>query len=111
MVKQYIITDPCYIMDDKQYDKICDDGFNFEGQDFPLKTKRKDDGESIIFHTIETTPFGDGGYVFRGQTIGVDAGLLCVAFCEKGWKSEKFGATFSKLDVAMRNFPKIIKHF
>lgn len=111
MVKKYIITDPCYIMDDKQYQKICDEGCDFEGQEFPLESKRDEDGEPITFHTIEGTPDGDGSMMFRGQDIRVDAGMLCVAFCEKGWEGERLGAKFSSLKVALSNFPKILNHF
>ena len=109
--KKYIITDPCYIMDDKQYQKICDDGCDFEGQDFPLESKRESDGEKITFYTIEGTPNGDGSMIFRGQDIGVDAGMLCIAFCEKGWSTERSGARFSSLEDAKVNLPRILKHF
>jgi hypothetical protein len=110
-VKKFIITDPCYIMNEKQYDDICrNEGYNFEGQKFPLASKNRDNDKDIIFHTIVGTPNGDGSYMFRGQDIGVDAGMLCIAECEDGWKAT-LGATFSSLKVAQNNLPNILKHF
>lgn len=110
-MKKYIITDPCYIMDDKQYDEICASGCVFELQVFPLKSIHRLTNKPIIFHTIKHTPNGDGGHVYRGEMIGVDAGLLCIAESENGWNDEMFGATFKTLDAAKRAFPKILKHF
>ena len=111
-IKKYIITDPCYIMDEKQYHDICyEQSCDFEGQSFPLKSKRRDDGVDIVFHIIDGTPNGDGSYEFRGQEIGVDAGMLCVAFCEEGWEDEDWGATSSTLESALKNFPYILSRF
>lgn len=110
---KFIITDPCYIMDDKQYDKICsEDNYDFEGQVFPLKSKHKKTGVEIVFHKIEGTPNGNGSYVFNLQDIGVDSGMLCIAETKNknGW-SEKFGATFKTLGSAKLYFPYIIKNF
>jgi len=111
-MKKYIITDPCYIMDNEQYDNICDEhDCDFEGLPFPLESTRRSDGEKITFYKIEGTPNGDGSMMFRGQDIGVDAGMLCIASCEKGWDSESLGATFLSLKTAENNFPRIIDHF
>jgi hypothetical protein len=113
-IKQYIITDPCYIMDEKQYDKIClEESCDFEGQAFPLKSIKCDVGgnEEIVFLKIEGTPHGDGGCTYKGQDIGVDAGMLCIAFSENGWEEQESGATFKTFREAEEAFPKILKHF
>ena len=110
--KKFIITDPCYIMASAQYGKICDDGCDFEGQDFPLESTHKDTGNKIVFHDIEGTPNGDGAYMYHGQDVGVDAGMLCIVEAVEGnFKDEKFGAKFDTLAQAESAFPLIIKHF
>lgn len=108
--KRFIITDPCYIMAQGQYDEICDAGADFEGQTFPLASTHRDTGEKITFHTIEGTPNGDGSYTYKGQSIGVDAGMLCIAEGDD-WEGEDFGATFDTLEQARAAFPQIIKRF
>ena len=111
MDKKFIITDPCYIMDRKQYKAICDDNCDFEGKDFPSKSTHRYGGKEITFHTIQRTPNGDGSYTFRGQKIGVDAGLLCIAECDTHWEAESHGATFSTLKAAQNNFDQILSKF
>jgi hypothetical protein len=108
----YIITDPCYIMATGQYDDICSEGCDFEGQEFPLSSTHRDTGRAIVFHKIEGTPNGDGSYEFKGQDIGVDAGMLCIAEATEGdFADDEFGAKFETLEEAERAFPLIIKHF
>jgi len=114
MKKTFLITDPCYVMDEVQYDNICDEGCDFEGQTFPLASTHRQTSEPITFHTIDGTPNGDGGYTYRGQTIGVDAGMLCIVENQNGWTKDNtndFGARFETLEQAQRAFPDIIKHF
>ena len=110
IVEKFIITDPCYIMDKKQYGAICDLGCDFEGQKFPFVSARRSDGKPITFHLIDGTG-GDGSTEYNGQQIGVDAGMLCIAESADGWKSEKFGATFEILGEARNAFKHIIKQF
>lgn len=119
-IEKFIITDPCYIMDEKQYDKICkEDACDFEGQTFPLQSKHRYTKKPITFHIIEGTPNGDGSYTYKGQDIGVDAGMLCIAESSVGWGKAKedssfattFGATFNTLAEAEAALPKIMRHF
>lgn len=92
MTKRFIVTDPCYIMDSEQYDRICDeDDCDFEGQSFPLKSVHRNGKKEIVFHGIKATLDGDGSFILHGRTIGVDSGMLCVAECEKGWRGERLG--------------------
>lgn len=109
--KKFIITDPCYIMNSRQYHAICELGCNFEGQAMPLISARRSDNKAIIFHKIDGTPNGDGSMTYKGQVIGVDAGMLCIAECEQGWENEYFGATFSTIEKAEKAFSGIISHF
>ena len=110
---KFIITDPCYIMNEHQYDMIYEkQNCNFEGQKFPLfSTHREYTSTEIFFHKIAGTPNGDGSYDYRGQHIGVDAGMLCIAERSTGVWNEHLGATFETLAEAERAFPEIIKHF
>lgn len=97
-------------MDDAQYDNICDnDAGDFEGQEFPLQSINKNNKRPITFFTIVGTG-GDGSYDWEGQTIGVDAGMLCIAKDPKGWK-EKYGATFETLNDAEEVLKEIIKNW
>lgn len=105
----FIITDPCYIMDEAQYSDICDNGCDFENLPFPLASKHKHSGKQITFHIIEGTPTGDGAYTFKGQLIGVDAGMLCIA--EGDFNGERFGASFRTLAEAKVAFPNILRQF
>lgn len=109
--RTFIITDPSYIMNNKQYDKICrEDACDFEGQSFPLKSKHRENKTPIIFHTIVGTPNGDGSYNYQRQDIGVDSGMLCIAENKKGW-NESFGATFETLKQAEDALPIILENF
>ena len=113
---KYIITDPCYVMDTKQYDDICNnDNCEFENQEFPLNSILRDTKNvPIIFHTIQGTPNGDGSCEYNGLQIGVDSGMLCIMEIKlKDWpRSRKwFGASFDTLQEAQNAFPGIIKQF
>jgi hypothetical protein len=90
--------------------KICDAGCDFDGQEFPLSSAHRYTGRPIVFHTIVSTPNGDGGYEYQGQDIGVDAGMLCIAECAEGW-NEKFGARFASLQEAQDVLPSILENF
>jgi len=111
--KRFIITDPCYIMDDKQYQAICYFGCDFEGQSFPIVSARQRDGVAIKIHLIDGTPNGDGSTTYKGQMIGVDAGMLCIAEVIEGknWYTEKWGATFETYKEARAAFRGILKRF
>lgn len=100
---QYLITDPCYIMDVAQYDNICTSGFDFEGQEFPLKSRHRETGEDIVFHTIEYTPNGDGLVKFQGKQVGVDSGMLCIVECAE-WNKDNhdLGVVTDSLEDAKR---------
>jgi hypothetical protein len=109
---KFIITDPCYIMNQEQYQRICDEGCDFEGQSFPLESTHRDTGRKITFWTIEGTPNGDGSMTYKGQDIGVDAGMLCVAEANDGdFCDDEFGAKFETLAQAEKALPIIIKNF
>ncbi len=128
-MNNFIITDPCYIMNEKDYDKICS-LYNswekaakkvgiiinsnalrpFESLEFPFESTYKKTRKKIIFHHIKETPHGDGSCEYEEQEIGVDAGMLCIAECEDGW-NEQMGATFNLLSDAKRAFPGILSQF
>ena len=110
MKNKTIITDPCYIMDRKDYQRICDEGGDFEGLKFPYKTKHRKTGENITIHIISSTPHGDGSYDFNDSDIGVDSGMLCIACKITKWR-EDFGATFNLLSQAKIYLPIILKKF
>lgn len=106
---KFIVVDPCYVMDEKQYQKICPD---FEGQDFPLKSKHKKDGDAITFHKIEGTPNGDGSGDHDGYSIGVDAGMLSIVERAEGWDGKKeMGCPFLSLAAAEAAFDEILEQF
>lgn len=114
MIKKYIITDPCYIIDENQYQAIgAALGWQFEDMKLPstLKLRGDKEGTEVTIYKIEGTPNGDGSMQYGDRFIGVDAGMLCIAECNKGWKSERFGAVFSTFKEAEKAFPKIIKNF
>jgi len=111
-MKKFIVTDPCYIMNEAQYDNICSEFHcDFEGQEFPLASQHRYSNKPITFHTIEGTSGGDGSMTYKGQSIGVDAGMLCIAECEEGWYMEGFGAKFETLEDAKEGLREIQKHF
>ncbi len=118
-MKKYIITDPCYIIDSRQYDAIGEvlGWGEFETMKTPCKLSLRNDkeplreGVEIVIHKIDGTPNGDGSMEYHGQQIGVDAGMLCIAECQDGWRSQSFGAKFETLAEAEAAWPRIIKHF
>lgn len=114
-IRKFIITDPCYIIKDKEYNEygeLCGWGYLDFGFNEKPKYFHKENGDEITIYKIESTPNGDGVYNFKGQEIGVDAGMLCIAYCEKGWEYQgKLGARFETIEEAKNNFDKIISKF
>lgn len=86
MASKFIVTDPCYIVADDDFDKLigcCD------GEGLPMSAKPKPDGRRIKIHVIENT-HADGRV--EKYNIGVDAGMLCVAEgTATQWKNERLG--------------------
>jgi hypothetical protein len=79
--------------------------------DEPLKCRYSGNSKQIItILKIKPTPNGDGSYRYRGFEIGVDAGLLCVAYNPEGWKKERFGAKFITMAEAKKAFPVILRN-
>jgi hypothetical protein len=73
---RYLITDPCYVYGDCDWDKFCKLLWANEGDGITLF---EIDGKEI---PVMSTCYGDGGYpVIDGKlqvgTFGVDAGLFC----------------------------------
>lgn len=105
--KKYIITDPCYILNDADYEnKLC--GYN--GTEYPFNSTNKETGQIITIYKNGVTPNGDGSFTYEDQEIGVDSGQLCIAHCKEGW-NEEFGAQFHTLYEAKNAFETIIRHF
>lgn len=111
MTKKYIITDPCYIIHRVSYDTLgAVFDWEFERIKMPLTVPYTQDVEKITLHKIVGTG-GDGSMEWNGQWIGVDAGMLCIAEKETGWKEERYGATFEDLGDAQKALRAIIKHW
>ena len=112
-MKKFIVTDPCYIMNEHQYEAICKFGCNFDKQPMPLITSRRRDQVPVIIHLIKNTPNGDGSYVYNGEEIGVDSGMLCIAevLQDDDWGNEKLGATFNSFEGAEEAFYQIKRQF
>jgi hypothetical protein len=109
-MKKYIITDPCYIIARRDYDFI-GEAFGWDNFDKMITpatlTYRNDKNRKITIIKISGTPHGDGSTEYDGQLIGVDAGMLCVAYSDKGWRAEIYGAKFNNEDEALAAFPRI----
>ena len=75
----YVICDPCYVIDDDRWDEFCGKLFKNEGYhgDEPAYIEWEVDGE---IYTVECwdSPGGDGVWRFSEGDCGVDAGLLAV---------------------------------
>ena len=110
---KFIIIDPCYVMDEKQYKGICDFAeCRFSKVGTMLKSRHKTGGDPITFHVIRDTPHGDGETNYFGQDVGVDAGMLSIAERARGWDGAKeYGATFATLEEAKAAFPRILRRF
>ena len=71
---KYLVTDPCYIMSDEQWDEYGEKyGWNTDNWPVPIKVK----GGTIT--KISTTTNGDGSMKFGDQVVGVDSGTVCLA--------------------------------
>lgn len=113
---KFIITDPVFIMNNEQFEEIKENHQkykepNFEHQIFPLKSIHNQTKEPIIFHIIETTPYGRGDCEYKEIEISNDSGMLCIAENEKEWLHETYGAKFKTLQEAKDNFPIILNKF
>ncbi len=115
--RKYIVTDPCYIMDKRQYREICSRHTgepDFENQSFPLASVEQDTRRPIVFWSIIGTG-GDGivtrrvkgkdGNV-REERVCVDSGMLCVAEDQEGW-CKNVGATYPTLKSALAALQRI----
>ena len=102
--KYYLVTDPCYIIDDNWEDflEVSDYGTDFiEGQDtYPVK------GGQIV--ACDTTAGGDGCVKIGSSIIAVDAGMVCIAeFDEKPLDIDFGYLTFDK-EKAKKAFKKAL---
>lgn len=111
-MKKYIVTDPCYIVHDIAYDTI---GYLLDWEwakvKTPVQLRRvggKDRSEELQLIAVSDTPGGDGSCEHDGFSIGVDAGMLCVAYSEAGWNKESFGAKYETKEEAMRALHAIL---
>jgi len=117
-MKKFIITDPCYIVPDENWcekflKEKTEKGFGeFDFDDEPyVDEKDGNPKQKIKILKSQGTPNGDGSGEFNGQELGVDAGLLCVAYCEDGWDDQRWGVTFETLEDAKNSFNKILEQF
>lgn len=117
MTKKFIVTDPCYIIHRVAYDTLgAVSNWEFEELKMPLTvsyTKEEpynNTMQKLTLHKIVGTG-GDGSVEWKGQLIGVDAGMLCIAEKETGWKDEQYGATFESVGEARKALRAIIKHW
>lgn len=110
-MKKYIITDPCYIIEDKQYQAIGDalGWLNFTKISGSTLTYQR--GGTFVLHKISGTPNGDGSTTYNEQQICVDAGMLCIAERAEGWVNEMYGATFDTLADARKMYAKLLRRF
>lgn len=113
----FLITDPRYIMDLKQYQEIYDNHAryeepDFEEQTFPINSKHHETGEKIIIHLIEKTPYKGGGECYIEEEFVLnDSGLLCIAENKNGWLNEMYGTRFETLQTSKDMFPIILNKF
>ena len=105
---KYIITDPCYIVSDNEWDRL---GNLYNWDDRYIWSLRgvhpnKDDNGTVDIIVAANTKYGDGSlnvtnHNGKSYTIGVDAGLVCVAQVDDDY-GDFFGAFTDSLDDAMR---------
>jgi hypothetical protein len=111
-IKCFIITDPCYIMDDKDYDNLgMTTGWEMTLNGATEFTYKANNNQKITIFRIKGTPHGDGESRYHGYEIGVDAGLLCIAYNKAGWEKERAGAHFWTYEEAAKAFPGILRRF
>lgn len=110
---KFIITDPEYIMNLKQWDQIVDNNPNYkqdlENQTFPLKSTFHNTKIPIIFHKIEATPYGKGEAWFNNdEQIQSGSGMLCIAENQNEWLDQDYRIKFETLSAAQENFQAIL---
>jgi hypothetical protein len=77
----FLVTDPCYIVDDENWQTFLDETDYADDFDGTEETCKIDGG--VITH-CSTTDNGDGFTKIGKQEITVDAGIVCIAeFSEK----------------------------
>lgn len=111
---KYIITDPLFLMNNNQYQEIKENHEkykepDFEHLQFPISSTHEQTKEPIIFHYIETTPYGPGECEYNNQSIVNNSGMLCIAENPKEWSYELTGAKFETLQEAQDRFQDILK--
>ena len=108
-MKKFIITDPCYIIANHIWGGICTE---LDSQPFPIQITGQQ-GQDFILHWAGNTGSGDGGYTHKGEKIGVDSGMLCIAEAmgDNDWSAEHLGAHFDTLREAEKVLVKVLKSF
>lgn len=105
---KYLITDPCYIVSDHEWDKL--GALYGWGTRFIESLKgnhsNKDNDGSVDIIVAARTQWGDGSldvtnHLGKSYTIGVDAGLVCLAKVDDDY-GDFFGAYTDDLEDAMR---------
>ena len=93
---KYLVTDPCYIIPNKDWDKFVDDIYSGNKLDTSGVLPYKIEGVGKII-AMENTANGDGSTLVTDhlgelQIVGVDAGLVCIAIVSNTFKNKKIGA-------------------
>lgn len=112
MVKKFIVTDPCYIMEDTDYkNRGIREGWDRFETATPIQSRYKGiQGEEITIHTILGTG-GDGSGEYGDDIVGVDSGMLCIAENEKGWYKEFHGIKCETIGEARKALYTILTQF
>lgn len=108
---QFLITDPCYIVPKDEWSKFVDDIYdnNWGFADGEKVLPYKINGLGKITE-LSNTANGDGACKVtvngKGFTIGVDAGLVCIAQVSNTYKLPKseLGALTNNQEEAQRIF-------
>jgi hypothetical protein len=98
---KYLVVDPCYVIRDAEYDRLC----NEVGNNEVIVFSRDDvDVEVLVWHTR----YGDGGYpvyldgVRQGEA-GVDSGLLALVPLDSVGSENKAGADSLGVTIEIMN--------
>jgi len=100
---KYLITDPCYVVPDKEWHNYCDNYIDFDEGNTPYVIVGL--GKIIASHG---TKYGDGSKKIGNGEVLVDSGTVCIVELEDGVKPTEYqgNCIASSLETAKKWFSR-----
>lgn len=109
LMKHILITDPCYIIKDKEWDELCNRHLGEDAQEGDFEqalSKRLQEISGDKKAIVGNTGFGDWDNMIDGQSFYADSGLVCVVEETKALRNYIGGEPYPLGGVARIKVPE-----